>query len=207
MHQELPRPAAYALAITIFFAALDLCLSERGDQLGGRGVGEALELSAVHRNLGMELQPASRQRAEDVLHCRRRVGEVIGNIEASAGLDQPEIREWLEFRTPSIVGCDQYRLERNHGLGLGFDCGVPNDFDQTDRLDHPVRQLRRRGRCAGQDSARRMFGVDGVTLSGAPSIALAWRTTDLHHHVSVASQEPREATPIRASSFDGKPED
>jgi hypothetical protein len=81
------------------------------NQLWRRGVGKALQVPTVQGDLGMKIEPSSSQSPERILRRDGRVGEVLGSHELGALLDQPEIRERLEFAAQCVRGRNQGDLD------------------------------------------------------------------------------------------------
>jgi hypothetical protein len=87
---------------------------------------------------------------------------------------------------------------------VGLYSGVAGDFDEPDRFDLAVGELRGDHTDTGERGSCGVLSVDCVALAGhAPGAGPGW-TRDLNRQVAVAAQEPGQTNAIGAAALDGK---
>lgn len=158
-------------------------------------------------DLLVELEPPSREGAQNVSHGRRRVGNVAARGEGGAGGYELEVGQRLQLGAQLVRRRHDRRLQGDDGRGVGFDGRVTSDLDQADRLDDPVGELRCRCRLPRQDLSGGVLGVNRVALAGVAALALAGRAVHLDHPQRVAAQIAGEAAPVGAGALDAERDD
>jgi hypothetical protein len=175
--------------------------AEGVDQVRRGGPGERLEMRGVGLDLGVEIEPALRERHEGVTHRHGRVGQITAGIESRARGEELEVAQKLELFAQVLVGGDQRRPERDDRRGVGLHSGITGDLDQPDGFDLAVGELRGDDADTVERGARGVLGVDGVALAREASSARSPPRERAWREQLPPRRERRVATEARQRAF------
>jgi hypothetical protein len=100
-----------------------------------------------------------------VLHRRAGIGGCRIGLECGCGFDELVVAEGLQLGAQLHIRGHQGGFDGDHRGRAGLDRAAACDLDQPDRLDLSVSGPRDGHVDAGQDLARRVLGIDDVTLT------------------------------------------